>query len=59
MRRLFASFRRWTDRPAVAVAITGAVVLVLVLLAVVQYRWIGQLSEAERERLQSGLEGAT
>lgn len=59
MGRLRTSLRRWTDHPAAALAITGGVLVILLCLAVVQYRWIGQVSEAERERLQAGLESAT
>jgi len=32
---------------------------ILILLAVLQYRWSGQVSEAERERMQKGLNTAT
>ena len=33
----------------------GAVLLLLPVLAVLQYRWIGQVSQAERERMQANL----
>jgi signal transduction histidine kinase len=33
----------------------GVVLLLLPLLAILQYRWVGQVSEAERERMQSNL----
>lgn len=44
--------RRWSLRDAV----TGALLFTaLLLLAVLQYRWIGQVSEADRDRLQREL----
>lgn len=42
------------NRRSILVAI--AMVIVVVVLATLQYRWIGQLSEAQRERLQSRLD---
>ena len=36
-----------------------ALAVILVLLAVLQYRWSGQVSEAEREHMQKGLNTAT
>ncbi len=36
------------------VAAVAALVLILVLLATLQYRWVGQVGEAERVRLQAG-----
>lgn len=39
---------------AIGVVLFGA----LVVLAVLQYRWIGQVSEADRDRLQRGLSAA-
>lgn len=38
--------------------LAGALLLCLPVLAVLQYRWLGQLSAAERERMQSTLEKA-
>jgi signal transduction histidine kinase len=37
---------------------TVAMAVLLVALAVLQYRWVGQVSDAERERLRRGLETA-
>ena len=44
--------------PVPVLAIIGVLVLLLVTLAVLQYRWLGQLSAAERDRLRAGLEHA-
>ncbi|HBY60457.1 MAG TPA: hypothetical protein DEH78_11580, partial [Solibacterales bacterium] len=43
------------DRPAILVAGSAALCVVLLSLAWLQYRWIGQLSDAERARLQARL----
>lgn len=42
----------WSPRVYLTVA---ALVALLPAVAVLQYRWIGQVSEAERERMQAGL----
>jgi signal transduction histidine kinase len=42
------------------IVVTAALLGLIALLAVRQYRWLGQISEAERERLRAGLTtGAT
>jgi signal transduction histidine kinase len=46
-------------RPGLSLAIMIAVLALLPLLAWLQYRWIGQVSEAERERMQASLRTAT
>ena len=46
-------------RPSGSVLLVGAALVLLPLLAVLQYRWIGQVSDAERERRQRTLEHAT
>ena len=46
---------KWIGRDAIIGAVLFAAMLVL---AVLQYRWIGQVSEADRDRLQRGLRGA-
>ena len=51
MRWSFSS-SRWS------LAVVGVLVLLLAVLATLQYRWIAQLSEAERARLQEGLDQA-
>ncbi len=38
--------------------LAGALVLLFGVLAVLQYRWIGEASQAERERLRSGLQSS-
>src|SRR5262245_50510578 len=40
--------------PAAVISLT----VLLVVLAVLQYRWIGEIGQAERERLRGGLEAA-
>lgn len=39
-------------------AVVAALTILLGILAVLQYRWIGEIGQAERERLQAGLEAA-
>lgn len=39
--------------------LVGAMLVLLPVLALLQYRWLGQLSDAERERLQRSLRAAT
>jgi signal transduction histidine kinase len=36
----------------------GSLTILLVVLALLQYRWIGEIGQAERERLRAGLEAA-
>lgn len=38
--------------------LTGALVVLVPALALLQYRWVGQLSDAERERMQHNLHNA-
>ena len=50
---------RTSARPSLqSVAVVSAVAVILAILAALQYRWIGQVSEADRERLQSRLESS-
>jgi len=46
---------RW---PLPALGLAAGLTLILVVLAVVQYRWSGQVSEAQRERMQATLRTA-
>jgi len=46
-------------RPAGPTLLVTAMLVLLPLLAVMQYRWVGQLSNAERERLQRNLHATT
>ncbi|HEX5759350.1 MAG TPA: hypothetical protein VF121_09170, partial [Thermoanaerobaculia bacterium] len=50
--------RRWLDPQRLAPAAAAALALLLVLLAVLQYRWIAEVSDAERQRLRAGVEAA-
>ena len=45
-------------RPSRLAVLTAALVVLLPALAVLQYRWVGQLSDAERERMQRSLQHA-
>ncbi len=45
-------------RSVAPVAVLAALAAILVVLAVLQYRWIGQVSEADRERIQTSLENS-
>lgn len=49
------SILRTSDRPGFALAITIAVLGAVPFLAWLQYRWIGEVSTAERERLKASL----
>ena len=44
--------------PSAAAALTALLVILLPVLAFMQYRWVGQVSEGERERMQRNLETA-
>ena len=48
----------WKRLPPGITLLLVAVAVLLPLLALLQYRWLGQLSEAERERMQSLLRSA-
>ena len=45
-------------RPSGPTLLTGALLVLLPALAVLQYRWVGQVSDAERERMQRNLRNA-
>jgi len=45
-------------RPSGPTLVTGALLVLLPALAVLQYRWVGQVSTAERERMQRNLRNA-
>src|SRR6185295_11077088 len=42
-------------RLPIGLIVPGALVLLVALLATLQYRWLGQVSEAERDRLRTSL----
>ncbi len=46
------------EKPWASIALLGVLTILLPLLASLQYRWIGQVSKAERQRLQQNLDGA-
>ena len=52
--------RAWPGRclPSRLTLLTGALLVLLPMLAVLQYRWAGQLSDAERERMQRNMRNA-
>jgi signal transduction histidine kinase len=45
----------WSNRLALRLLVPAALVLLVATLATLQYRWLGQVSEAERERLHASL----
>ncbi|MGE0445140.1 MAG: hypothetical protein AB7P99_07915, partial [Vicinamibacterales bacterium] len=45
-------------RPSALVVVTLALLVLVPTLAVLQYRWVGQVSEAERERMQTTVRNA-
>jgi signal transduction histidine kinase len=52
------SLRLLSESPILSLGVLLALSVILLLLAVLQYRWSGQVSEAERERMQKGLNTA-
>ena len=48
-----------TPRPLALYLVAASALLLLPLMAVLQYRWIGQVSDAERERQERTLKAAT
>ncbi|MEN6537287.1 MAG: HAMP domain-containing sensor histidine kinase [Bryobacteraceae bacterium] len=55
MARRFPRKRRIPFRSSLSYGYLAVLVAILVILAVLQYRWIGQVSEADRERMQISL----
>lgn len=45
-------------RPSVPVIVTVALLVMVSMLAALQYRWVGQVSEADRERMQNHVRNA-
>lgn len=45
----------WKRRPPLILIVTLALLALLPVLAILQYRWMGRISEAERERMQNNL----
>ncbi len=54
-----ASMRLGGRRPLTLYLVAGGALLLLPVMAVLQYRWIGQVSDAERERRERTLKHAT
>ena len=44
---------RGRSRSGIAIAATGALIILLGVLATLQYRWIGEVSSAERDRMRA------
>jgi signal transduction histidine kinase len=59
MKRWFASVERFASRREVTVALAAGLPCVVILLAILQYRWISRVSDAEAQRTRAGIEGAT
>lgn len=47
------------SRAVLSIIIVSSLVVILAVLAVLQYRWSGEISEAERARMESGLRIST
>src|SRR5438105_12877940 len=47
------------SRPKSSVVLVGLLLVLLPTLAILQYRWIGEVSAAERDRLESSLRAAS
>lgn len=45
----------YSKRPTAAFALVASLAAVLIILAILQYRWSGKVSEAEHERMQASL----
>src|SRR5947208_16989924 len=50
---------RLMSRPKSSVMLVGLLLILLPALAIVQYRWIGEVSAAERDRLESSVRSAS
>jgi signal transduction histidine kinase len=46
------------NRPSALTLVTAALLVLLPMLAVLQYRWVGQVSQADRERMQTHVRNA-
>jgi signal transduction histidine kinase len=46
-------------RTIASIALIASLILILAVLAVMQYRWSGQISEADKERMRAALLGST
>lgn len=59
MKRLFGLLEALWDRPALSLAFTIAVLVLLPSMAWLQYSWIDKVSDAQREIMQTSLRNAT
>ncbi|MFL6215208.1 MAG: sensor histidine kinase, partial [Blastocatellia bacterium] len=50
--------KRWKRKPSLMLVLIVALLALLPLLAVLQFRWLGQVSRAERDRMQASLKTA-
>lgn len=50
--------KHWKRKPSYRLILIGALLGLLPLLAILQYRWLGQLSQGERERMQANVHAA-
>ncbi len=56
---MVAPMRFFPNRTLVSIGIVVALVVILAKLAVLQYQWSGEVSQAERERMKASLRTAT
>ena len=57
--QLMKSIQAIRSRLPLSFILVGGLCLLLPVLAFLQYQWIGQISESERERLEEGLDAST
>ncbi len=50
------SWRTLVNRPLWSGLLVSGLAIILVVLAVLQYRWSGQIMEADRRRIAAGLQ---
>jgi signal transduction histidine kinase len=48
----------WKRQPSLMLVLVAALIALLPLLAVLQFRWLGEVSQAERDRMQASLKTA-
>lgn len=58
-RSMASAASNWLKRLPVSYPLMAALLLLLPLLATLQYQWIGQVSEADRQRMQASLVSST
>ena len=55
---IIAAVMRWKRKPSLMLVLVAALIALLPLLAVLQFRWLGEVSRAERDRMQASLKTA-